>query len=86
VMETRRPLLSGDSIGAIADITRSTGDAERAFGAVGIKLERKPVSHHAGAVIVPSAPSHIARTLRGERGAESGGDAGGDLRVASISR
>ncbi|MEV4242125.1 abortive infection family protein [Streptosporangium canum] len=58
-------MLSNNSIGAIADIARSTGDAERAFSAVGIKLERKPATRHEGALIVPSTPSHVSRTLRG---------------------
>ncbi|WP_405087157.1 abortive infection family protein [Microbispora sp. NBC_01389] len=64
VAQAGRPLLSNDSIGAIADIARSTGDAERAFAAVGIKLERRPATQHEGRLIVPSTPSHVSRTLR----------------------
>ncbi|GGP12964.1 abortive infection family protein [Nonomuraea glycinis] len=63
--QTRRALLSQDSIGAIADIARSTRDAERAFAAADIKLEKQPVTRYEGAVIVASTPRHVSRTLRG---------------------
>ncbi|MEW9532745.1 hypothetical protein [Microbispora sp. NPDC049125] len=62
--ETKRPLLSADSIGAIADITRSTADAERVLGAAGITLKRKPATRHEGTVIIPSTSSHVSSTLR----------------------
>ncbi|WP_083949566.1 abortive infection family protein [Herbidospora yilanensis] len=63
--DTKLPLLSADSIGAIADIARSTRDAERAFSAVGITLQRKPAMRHGDATIIPSTASHVSRTLRG---------------------
>ncbi|GAA1738409.1 abortive infection family protein [Nonomuraea bangladeshensis] len=62
--EGGRALLSSDSIGAIADIARSTRDAERAFTVAGIKLERQPVTQYEGTVIVASTRSHVSRTLR----------------------
>ena len=58
-------LLSNDSIGAIADIARSTRDAERAFTVAGISLLKQPVTQYEGTVIVASTRSHVSRTLRG---------------------
>uniref|UniRef100_UPI001BDD0551 hypothetical protein n=1 Tax=Nonomuraea sediminis TaxID=2835864 RepID=UPI001BDD0551 len=52
VTESGRDLLGSDSVGAIADIARSTRDAERAFAAAGIKLEKQPVTQYEGTVIV----------------------------------
>ncbi|GIH61073.1 abortive infection family protein [Microbispora siamensis] len=62
--ETKRALLSSDSIGAIADITGSIADAERVLAAVGITLKRRPMTRHEDAVIVPSTSSHVSHTLR----------------------
>ncbi|GLW98764.1 abortive infection family protein [Microtetraspora sp. NBRC 16547] len=63
--DTKPPLLSTDSIGAIADIARSTRDAERAFSSVGITLRRRPATTHSGTTVVPSTASHVSTTLRG---------------------
>lgn len=65
VTESGRDLLGSDSVGAIADIARSTRDAERAFAAAGIKLEKQPVTQYEGTVIVASTRSHVSQTLRG---------------------
>jgi hypothetical protein len=57
-------LLSDASIGAIADLARSTPDVERVLGDAGITLEVLPPVRDRGAVIVPNVRQRLVRTLK----------------------
>ncbi|MFE9101967.1 abortive infection family protein [Actinomadura geliboluensis] len=57
-------LLSDASIGAIADLARSTPDVERVLGDVDITLEVLPPVRDQGAVIVPNVRQRLVRTLK----------------------
>lgn len=61
---SERRLLSDASIGAIADLTRSTSDVERVLADAGITLEALPPIRDRGAEIVPNVRQRLVRTLK----------------------
>lgn len=60
---TQAPILSANSLKAIAEIATSTDDAQTVFADAGIKFQHESVHSSGAGVFIPGARSHVLKTL-----------------------